>query len=66
MYSHIDIAFDALWYHQKVIKTTESRYQEIRRKYVEAYPHLERLKTRKAFAQFQPMIPQEERRGVWY
>lgn len=30
---------------------TEKRYQEIRRKYVEAYPHLEQIKSKRVFAQ---------------
>jgi hypothetical protein len=29
----------------------ENRYQEIRRKYVEAYPHLGQIKSKKVFAQ---------------
>lgn len=29
----------------------ETRYQEIRKKYIEVYPHLKQIKSRKAFAQ---------------
>lgn len=30
---------------------TETRYQEIRKKYIEVYPHLKRIKSQRAFAQ---------------
>ena len=30
---------------------TETRYKEINRKYVEAYPHLAQIKSRRVFAQ---------------